>query len=489
MGFKSRWHNLAGIHGCGAGCQDWIKGLKTVTNQAMKDMIPDLDPDGVDRFPPCYHVACFDNLNTLDASTPGAETARLTANKPSSRKPRTTYEGFMANGLLQAELNELMSYLGKFTSAVYVRAAPAARWNLPAEVDKITDEIVNRAAKYKVPSIRGEWLWNSIVQFATAKSSNWHHAHKLGNDRFLHHHWDRILFRTISFSKACTIHPGTLESICDKKAYDNICKEIKREEDLDRPPRPSDSSSSGLAIDAKVEDVAPDILPASASYSEFHGVSHGTEGAKRVVKRRWAGAPSEQTEQEDQTLDDPLYEEEPLDPDAEAMENEEDIQRRLDDLSEVAKTIVSNLERTAREHILLCRNDFQSRNAVPNPHAPRGTSANVPRMNETFGPDHKALEGFADYEDSLKAALVEEMTSLKKESDLVKDAPVPSILQQENRKDREIELARLASAAKGSDKGALGATAKAKSRPRSKSPNVSGFSGSKAELEQKSCSG
>ena len=273
----------------------------------------------------------------------------------------------MDNDLLQNGLDEHMSYLGSFMSAVYVRTAPAARWNLPAEVDKITDEIVDRATKYKVTGIRGEWFWNSIVQSATAKSSGWHHAHKQGNDRFLHHHWDRVLLRIISFTKACTIHPGTLESICDKKAYDNIYKEIKREEDLDRPPQPSSSSASGLTIDTKVEDVASDILPASASFSESHGASHGTEGVKRVVKRRWADAPSEQTEQEGQTVDGPLYKEKPIDPDAKAVQDEENIQRCLDNLNEFAKTIMSNLGKTAREHTLKCTDDFQFRNANPNP--------------------------------------------------------------------------------------------------------------------------
>ena len=335
----------------------------------------------------------------------------------------------MDNDLLQNGLDEHMSYLGSFMSAVYVRTAPAARWNLPAEVDKITDEIVDRATKYKVTGIRGEWFWNSIVQSATAKSSGWHHAHKQGNDRFLHHHWDRVLLRIISFTKACTIHPGTLESICDKKAYDNIYKEIKREEDLDRPPQPSSSSASGLIIDTKVEDVAPDILPASASYSESHGASHGTEGVKRAVKRRWADAPSEQAEQEDQAVDDPLYEEESLDPDAKAVQDEENIQCCLDNLNEVAKAIMSNLGHAAREHGLKCKEDFQFRNEDPNTVVPKGTSAKVPHMSETFGLDRKAPEGFADYEDSLKkAALIEGMTSLKKKTDLVEDAPVPSIL-------------------------------------------------------------
>ena len=281
---KSRWHNLTGVHGCGAGWADWIKGLQIVTNQAIDDMILEQDPDGVDRFPPYYHVVCFDNLNTLDANTPEEETKRLTANKPASRKLRTIFEGFMENGLPQNKLKELMSYLGKFKSAVYVRAAQASRWNLPKAVDDITDEIVKRATAFKVTSIRGELFWNSIVQFATPESSQWHHAHNTGNDRFLHHHWGRMLFRIISFSRACTIHPGALESICDTRAHESIYEEIKREEDLDRPPQPGDSSSSGLLVDTKVEDVAPDILPTSPSYSESHGASHGTESIRKVVE-------------------------------------------------------------------------------------------------------------------------------------------------------------------------------------------------------------
>ena len=294
-----------------------------------------------------------------------------------------------------------------------------------------------------------------------------------------------LFFGSSSFSKACTIHPGTLESICDTKAYEGIYEEIKREEVLDRLPQPGDSSFSGLVIDTKVEDVAPDILPASAFYSESHGASNGTGGAKKVIKRRWADAPSEQAEQEEQTLDDLPDGEELLDPDAEARKDEEDIQHRLDKPTEVAETIVSNLEKTAREHNILCRNDFHYRSANPNPDVPRGMSAEVPHMNETFGPDHKALEGFGEYEDSLKAALTDEMISLLKKADLAKNTPVPIILQKEKEKDREIEIARLANAAKGTGKGAPGTIAKAKPCPRSKSPNFLGFSGSKTELGNK----
>ena len=71
------------------------------------------------------------------------------------------------------------------------------------------------------------------------------------------------------------------------------------------------------------------------------------------------------------------------------------------------------------------------------------------------------------------------MASLKK-IDLVGEAPVPPILQEEKQKDREIELAR---AAKAAEQKAPATAAKAKSRPRSKSPKVAGFSGSRAEVE------
>ena len=292
-----------------------------------------------------------------------------------------------------------------------------------------------------------------------------------------------MLFRIISFSKACTIHPGTLGPICDTKAYESIYEEIKREEDLDNPLQPGDSSSSGLHIDTKVEDVAPDIVPASPSYSESLGASHGTESIRKVIERRWADAPSEQAETEDQAQDDFPDEEEPFDSDAEARKKEKIIQRRLDKLTDVAGTIMSNLQQTARDHIMMCRGDYQFRSANSDPNAPKGTGPIVLHMNETFGPDHKALEGFDEHEKSLKAALIDEMTSLLKKADLAKDTPIPSILQKEKEKDRKLEVARLASAARGSGQGAPGATAKPKPRPRSKSPNFPGFSGNRAEME------
>ena len=79
------------------------------------------------------------------------------------------------------------------------------------------------------------------------------------------------------------------------------------------------------------------------------------------------------------------------------------------------------------------------------------------------------------------------MTSLLKKANLAKDTPMPSVLQQEKEKDRKAEQARLAEAAKGAAKANAvpGASSKPKSRPRSKSPNVPGAFGSKADLKSR----
>ena len=256
--------------------------MQIVVEQAKEDNILEKDPDNVLRFPAYYDVICVDNLDTIDALTPEDETKRLTADKVSSRKPRATLEGFMENGLLQNELEQLMSYFGLFKPAIYVRTAPASRWNMPQEVDKIADEIVKRATKHKVISIKGEWFWNSIVHFATAKTNRWHHQHAGAyNGRFLHYHWDRFIFRIISSTKACIVHPATLDSICDKEAYENIYKDIKRDEALDGLPQ--SSGGTGGTIDPKVdEDIAPDVLAASASYSAISVHLMNLGGSRRL---------------------------------------------------------------------------------------------------------------------------------------------------------------------------------------------------------------
>ena len=62
------------VTGCGAGWAHWIEGLPIVLNTAIKESNLELDPDGVKRLPPWYHVVCFDNLNSLDADTLEGET-------------------------------------------------------------------------------------------------------------------------------------------------------------------------------------------------------------------------------------------------------------------------------------------------------------------------------------------------------------------------------------------------------------------------------
>ena len=178
-------------------------------------------------FPPTFKVICIDNLNTINASTQKEEDER--AERRKKKIPHTTLDGFKENGVLVNELETLMTYLSLFKSSIYVRTAPAERWMLTAEVDKIYEYIAERATQHKVITIPGEPFWQDIRPFAAAKSNNWHHCQE-GNSRFLHYHWDRFLFRIMCFSKTATLHPRILEAICDKHQYDEAYREIKSNE-------------------------------------------------------------------------------------------------------------------------------------------------------------------------------------------------------------------------------------------------------------------
>ena len=163
-----------------------------------------------------------------------------------------------------------------------------------------------------------------------------------------------MLFRVISFSTACIIHPGILGSICDIKAYDRLYEEIKREEILDNPPQQGGSSASGLnrdgnaPIDAKVEEVVPDILPTSPTYSGSLGASHGAEGTQ---KQRWGDiASGEEEAEEGRNYDElPDYIDSP-DADDEALQDVVDTQESLNKLDSVMETIMSNLQKIAKDH-------------------------------------------------------------------------------------------------------------------------------------------
>ena len=96
--------------------------------------------------------------------------------------------------------------------------------------------------------------------------------------------------------------------------------------------------SSGGIINPKVEEVATDVLAASAAYSSALGKSHDSEGERGAPKKRWADAPSVQNEQEDYLNEEPL-DEEPLEPAAAAAKDKEAIQQCLDNLDQVAEFV------------------------------------------------------------------------------------------------------------------------------------------------------
>ena len=161
-----------------------------------------------------------------------------------------------------------------------------------------------------------------------------------------------MVLRVTSFSKACTIHPATLESICDTKVYDQFYQEIKRDEIMDNPQGSyleGSSSSSGInrggipPPDAKVEDVAPDILPASPSYKESLGASHGDKGTDKGTRKvRWGDIPDEEEEEEDiDKLLDSV--EDPFDTEEEARKDALDTRQSLDKLDGAVETLMSNL--------------------------------------------------------------------------------------------------------------------------------------------------
>ena len=67
----------------------------------------------------------------------------------------------------------------------------------------------------------------------------------------------------------------------------------------------------------------------------------------------------------------------------------------------------------AWSHIRKCRQGFERRNAMHGAEVPSSSKGLC--INETFGYDHKALEGFGSYEESLRQVLIDEMTSSQEE--------------------------------------------------------------------------
>jgi hypothetical protein len=104
-------------------------------------------------------------------------------------------------------------------------------------------------------------------------------------------------------------------------------------------------------------------------------------------------------------------------------------------LADVASSIEAEVEvlEAARKRITECREDFECRRNVaeyPTPGEARGSRDRI-STNDIFGFDHFALEGYSSYDDSLRKVLADEITSLVRNSSLVKDAPLPPNLQRE----------------------------------------------------------
>ena len=78
----------------------------------------------------------------------------------------------------------------------------------------------------------------------------------------------------------------------------------------------------------------------------------------------------------------------------EALQDVVDTHKSLNNLGGVMETMMSNLHKTAKNHILACKKDFEYRCQNHDPNTGKSVGHVVPHMSEFCGPDHKALEGF-----------------------------------------------------------------------------------------------
>ena len=94
-------------------------------------------------------------------------------------------------------------------------------------------------------------------------------------------------------------------------------------------------------------------------------------------------------------------------------------------LTDAATSVEAEVEvlEAARKHILECKQDFETRRNVASIFGQSCGSKDI-SLNETFGFDHQALEGYPSYEQSLRAVLTDEINSLKKKNSLVPDVPL-----------------------------------------------------------------
>ena len=159
------------------------------------------------------------------------------------------------------------------------------------------------------------------------------------------------------------------------------------------------SPASGLnrdgnaPIDAKVEEVVPDILPTSPTYSGSLGASHGAEGTQ---KPRWVDIASQAEEAEEaHNLGDlPDFVESPAaTAEDEALQDVVDTQKSLHNLGGVMETMMSNLHKTAKNHILACKKDFGYRCQNHDPNTGKSAGHVVPHMDRNFPSGSQGARG------------------------------------------------------------------------------------------------
>lgn len=320
--------------------------------------------DGKSRFPCHISVIVLDNLNGTNADYESKESLR-------SEDQRTTFDGFKADVVKQAAVDELIENLDSFKAALYCQIAPAKHWGMPEAVDSIAGHIRQRMRTKNIATLDATQFWASIKPFLGKEQlskpnaaggdntgeTHWHH-YEDGNGYALPWHWDRYLFRLVCYMEASLIHESVKNHIFNMKQVTELSNTIKSEGLQFKLTMGEAGTSSS--------EIMPDVIPTSQSYRD----AVSPPPSKKWGKRLKAGAPlgdkavkSEPIKEEclgdnaggsaasssgagglptapteDYDMEDPDYgDEEPMEP---VAEEENDDAESPDDLVEQAKDIV-----------------------------------------------------------------------------------------------------------------------------------------------------
>ena len=154
---------IAPIHGRissrAASVAGWVKWAALLSEFVAEcGSIMERCPGGKKRFPSHVTVIVIDNLNGSGADYEVNE-AKL------SEEKKTSMTKFRNNVQAQAAIDELVELIDCFKSAVYCQTAPAKHWGMPAEVDKIADDVRRRARENNIAMLDATQFWRSIRGF------------------------------------------------------------------------------------------------------------------------------------------------------------------------------------------------------------------------------------------------------------------------------------------------------------------------------------